>query len=224
MLLERYYHTNWLVSFQRMKEKSNIKERFIKAAIDLICARSYNTVGVQELCDNVGVTKGSFYHYFPSKRDLTLAAIDEIWASYQRNFLEPVFNSGLPILEKFRRLLDSVCDYYDSEKKTTGRMAGCKLGNMSLELSTQDEVIRKRLDFVFKEWIMYLNSVLEEAVVGGELPDNTDTHASAQSILAYLEGLVLLGKTFNDPSFMRQHDWGIPKLILYKPEQADVVS
>ncbi len=84
--------------------------------------------------------------------------------------------------------------------------------------------IRKRLDFVFKQWIMYLNSVLEEAVVGGELPDNTDTHASAQSILAYLEGLVLLGKTFNDPSFMRQHDWGIPKLILYKSEHADDVG
>ncbi len=69
-----------------MKEKSNIKERFIKAAIDLICARSYNTVGVQELCDNVGVTKGSFYHYFPSKRDLTLAAIDEIWAIIPTEF------------------------------------------------------------------------------------------------------------------------------------------
>lgn len=206
-----------------MKEKINVKERFIKAAIDLICARSYNTVGVQELCDAVGVTKGSFYHYFRSKRDLTLAAIDEIWQSYQRNFLKPVFKSDLPILEKFHRLLDSVCDYYDSEKKSTGRMAGCKLGNMSLELSTQDEAIRQKLDFVFKEWIMYLNSVLEEAVVSGELPQNTDTHASAQSILAYLEGLVLLGKTFNDPTFMRQQDWGISKLILYKSEQADHV-
>jgi TetR/AcrR family transcriptional repressor of nem operon len=207
-----------------MTRKSNVKEQFIRATIDLICARSYNTVGVQELCDNVGVTKGSFYHYFRSKRDLTLAAIDEIWASYQRNFLEPVFKSPLPILEKFHRLLDSVCDYYDSEKKSTGRMSGCKLGNMSLELSTQDEVIRQKLDFVFKEWITYLNRVLEEAVVSGELPDNTDTRASAQSILAYLEGLALLGKTFNDPGFMRQHDWGIPKLILYRSEQADVVG
>jgi TetR/AcrR family transcriptional repressor of nem operon len=206
-----------------MKEKSNVKEQFIEAAIDLICARSYNAVGVQELCDAVGVTKGSFYHYFRSKRDLTLAAIDEIWESYQRNFLKPAFKSDLPILEKFHRLLDSVCDYYDSEKKSTGRMAGCKLGNMSLELSTQDEVIRQKLDFVFKEWVMYLNSVLEEAVVSGELPENTDTHASAQSILAYLEGLVLLGKTFNDPSFMRQHDWGIPKLILYKSGHTEQV-
>ena len=103
-------------------------------------------------------------------------------------------------------------------------MAGCKLGNMSLELSTQDEEIRQKLDFVFKKWIMYLNNVLDEAVVSGELPNNTDTRASAQSILAYLEGLALLGKTFNDPSFMRQHDRGIPNLILHKSEQADLVS
>jgi TetR/AcrR family transcriptional regulator, transcriptional repressor for nem operon len=207
-----------------MKGTKDMKERFIDAAMELISARSYTAVGVQELCDHVGVTKGSFYHYFRSKRDLTLATIDKIWTLYQRNFLEPLFDSDVPILERFHRLLNSVCDYYDTQKEATGNMAGCKLGNLSLELSTQDEAIRQKLELVFKKWIMYLKSVLDEAVVSGELPDNTDTRASAQSILAYLEGLALLGKTFNDPGFMRQLNWGIPKLILHKNEQADVVS
>lgn len=207
-----------------MKGTQNIKKRFIDTAMELISARSYTAVGVQELCDHVGVTKGSFYHYFPSKRDLTLATIDEIWTLYQQNFLEPVFNSDLPILEKFHRLLDSVCDYYDSQKERTGRMAGCKLGNLSLELSTQDEIIRQKLDSVFTKWIMYLSRVLDEAVAKGELPADTDALSSAQSILAYLEGLALLGKTFNDPSFMRRHDWGIRKLLLYKSERSNAVS
>jgi TetR/AcrR family transcriptional repressor of nem operon len=103
-------------------------------------------------------------------------------------------------------------------------MAGCKLGNLSLELSTQDEAIRQKLDSVFTKWIMYLNRVLDEAVARGELPADTDTIASAQSILAYLEGLALLGKTFNDPSFMRRHDWAIPKLLMCKSERSNVAS
>ncbi|HSG31720.1 MAG TPA: TetR/AcrR family transcriptional regulator, partial [Thermodesulfobacteriota bacterium] len=44
------------------------KEKLIDSAIQLLGTRSYNSVGVQELCEHAEVKKGSFYHFFPSKR------------------------------------------------------------------------------------------------------------------------------------------------------------
>jgi len=199
-----------------MNETGNVKERLINSAIELISARSYSTVGVQELCVRVGVTKGSFYHYFPSKRDLTLASIDAIWEIYWNKFLEPVLNSDVSTREKFDRLIEVFYNYYSSEKETGGFMNGCKLGNLALELSTQDEAIRQRLERVFLGWITYLERTLEHAVEIGELPQDTDIQTSARSVIAYLEGLALLGKTFNDPGFIKRLSRGAYRLIIGK--------
>ena len=70
-----------------MGRKSNAKERLINSAIELIGTRSYNSVGVQEICEHAGVKKGSFYHFFPSKSDLTVAALDAMWKYFQEHVL-----------------------------------------------------------------------------------------------------------------------------------------
>ena len=62
-----------------MPQVSHAKEKLLDSALDLMYARSYRDVGVQEICEHAGVKKGSFYHFFPSKRDLTLAALDRQW-------------------------------------------------------------------------------------------------------------------------------------------------
>ena len=77
-----------------MGRTSDARENLIHSAIELIGNRSYNAVGVQELCEHAGVKKGSFYHFFPSKRHLTLEAIDTIWQVYKGEMLEPYAAPG----------------------------------------------------------------------------------------------------------------------------------
>lgn len=43
------------------------KERILEAAEELIRAKSFHSVGVQEILSAVNVPKGSFYHHFESK-------------------------------------------------------------------------------------------------------------------------------------------------------------
>jgi TetR/AcrR family transcriptional repressor of nem operon len=60
-----------------MDKTRDTRQRIINAAQALIYQRSYNEVGVQEICDHAKVQKGSFYHFFPSKSDLALAVLDK---------------------------------------------------------------------------------------------------------------------------------------------------
>lgn len=194
--------------------KTDTRDQIIQKAVELISSRSYSAVGVQELCKSTGVTKGAFYHHFQSKQELTLAAIDSIWEFYRVNFLDPVFKSDLVTSEKFNRMLELFYNHYTFEKESSGNMNGCRLGNLALELSTQNEVIRQKLEEIFQQWITYFERVLKENVASGELPENTDTKTSAQSILAFLEGLVLMGKTFNNPDFIKSLNRVVLNLIV----------
>lgn len=52
-------------------------EEILAAAARLFAERGFDGADTQELADRVGVGKGTLYRYFPSKRDLFLAAADQ---------------------------------------------------------------------------------------------------------------------------------------------------
>ena len=186
-----------------MGRTSEAKEKLINSAINLISNKSYSSVGVQELCDNAGVKKGSFYHFFDSKKELTIVSLNTMWDFYRETYIIPLIESDLSLEEKFDSLLNKSYEMSVSAKECNGCLSGCPFGNLALELSTQDEEIRIVIENIFKEWIECFEKIINKSVERGELPIDTDCNATAQSIVAYMEGLSLMGKTFNDPEIVK---------------------
>ena len=186
-----------------MGRTSDARERLIHSTIELIHARSYASVGVNELCEHAGVKKGSFYHFFLSKRDLTSAALDEVARWYERDIYKPAFARDLPPLERIQRYFQLVYEYHASLTEAAGRMGGCHFGNLAVEMSTQDEVIREKVKRMFESGVATFEQVLREAVAAGDLP-GIDVSVAAHALLAYSEGVVLLAKTWNDPEMIRR--------------------
>ena len=186
-----------------MGRTSEAREKLINSAINLISSRSYSSVGVQELCDNAGVKKGSFYHFFDSKKELTIISLRAMWDYYRDNCITPLIESDLSLEEKFDSLLNKSYEMSVSSKECNGCLSGCPFGNLALELSTQEEDIRIVIENIFREWIDCFEKIINKSVDRGELPGNTNSYATAQSIIAYMEGLSLMGKTFNDPEIVK---------------------
>lgn len=46
------------------------RQRILECAFELFCQRGYDAVGIQEICNEAGVTKPTLYHYFGSKTGL----------------------------------------------------------------------------------------------------------------------------------------------------------
>ncbi len=192
------------------------KERLLNGALDLIYARSYANVGVQELCEHAKVKKGSFYHFFPSKRDLTIAALDRQWEIAKQTVWDPVFSSSLSFPKKLERCFDLFYEYQCGAKTKTGKVLGCPFGNLALELSTQDEKIRHKVDQIFRESARYVEQTLEEGIASGEVPGQ-DVATTAQTVIAYMEGVMLMAKTRNDPKVIKELRQGLLRLIQAGP-------
>jgi len=52
------------------------KRKLLDAALHVIRSKGYTATRVEDVCDEAGLTKGSFFHHFKSKEDLALAAAD----------------------------------------------------------------------------------------------------------------------------------------------------
>jgi len=186
-----------------MSPATDTRQRLIDSAQELIYASSYSDVGVQQICEKAGVRKGSFYHFFPSKRDLTLAVLEQIQIFFRDTIFSSAFASNIPPLERIDRFFKETYTFHKQMKQATGHMLGCPFGNLGCEMSTQDEAIRARVEAIFSNSEKQFESVLSDAVASGDLPD-IDTAATAQSIFAYIEGIMLVAKTRNDPELIRE--------------------
>jgi TetR/AcrR family transcriptional repressor of nem operon len=181
-----------------MTPDTDTRSRILAAARDMFHSRSYADVGIQEICHAARVQKGSFYHFFPSKRDLALAVIDGMADEWAQGFVAEAFDLALPPVERLDYMIDAAYYWQKASSDLEGRMPGCLFGNLALEMSTRDDVMRARLNAVFDRARDKFRATLDEAVQTGALAA-MNTEATASAMLAYLEGVILLAKTRNDP-------------------------
>src|SRR5258708_9642114 len=199
-----------------MGRPSDARERLIAAAREVIYANSYEGVSVDELSAAAGVHKSSFYHFFSSKQDLVLAGLESQWQRMQEMLLKPSFSNQLPPQDQLLRFFDLVWEGQQTQKQTGGHMRGCPAGNLTLEMSTQDELIRTRVEQIFQEWLKYFERMLDEAKEQGVVPATLDTAVTGQALLAYFEGVLLLAKSRNDPALIQTLRMGALSIMQYQ--------
>lgn len=182
---------------------TDTQQRIIDAARELIYARSYADVGVAEICESAGVQKGSFYHFFPSKRDLTLAVLDAHYVSFKEQLLDRAFVTDIAPLARLERFAKLVYEFQKQVSQAAGRVLGCPAGNLANEMASHDEPIRERIDQIFQKIQVHVAQLLKEASKAGELP-GVNIDATAQAMFAYFEGVMMMAKTRNDPEVLRR--------------------
>jgi TetR/AcrR family transcriptional repressor of nem operon len=91
-------------------------------------------------------------------------------------------------------------------------MLGCPIGNFAIELSSQDELVRQKLWETFHGWTSVVEHMLREAAPEGEW-SALEIATTAQTLIAYFEGVLLLAKTRNDPQVVKQLARGAAHLV-----------
>ena len=191
-----------------MGRTSDARDRLLSSGMRLLHARSYGAVTVDDICTAAAVNKGSFYHYFPSKQALAVAAIDTQWGRTRTTLLEPAFSSDVPPLERIVRLFHLAAGMHQARFDTGGKVLGCAFGNLALELSTQDPLVLAALRAVFEGFCSYFTTALLEAQAAGEL-SIADVGVTARGCSPFLRArILLLAKTENDAQVMSN---GLPR-------------
>ncbi|MFC4019458.1 TetR family transcriptional regulator C-terminal domain-containing protein [Micromonospora sp. GCM10011542] len=201
-----------------MGRTSDARNKILNSAATLIEQRGYSALGVAEICATAGVPKGSFYYFFESKQALALAVIDEHWAAQRRDW-EKALSSEQDPLHRLRDLFEATEEVQRAGQQQVGLVAGCLFGNLALELSNQAEEIRGRLQEIFEAQIDLIDRVVVEAKEQGQAGPSVDTREAARSIVAQIEGRVLLAKLLNDPAQLEML-WRNTLDLLQVPAQA----
>ncbi|MBN8245865.1 MAG: TetR/AcrR family transcriptional regulator [Verrucomicrobia bacterium] len=194
-----------------MGRTSDARERLLDAALDLIWSSSYGSVSVDDICSQAGVKKGSFYHFFPSKADLALAAYEAHWEQ-KRPLLDAIFSPQVPPMERLSRWCQSVRESQQVLFEKFGHVCGCPYANVGAELATQDDRIRCKSEELLNRGLRYLESAIADAQREGSI-HVADVPAAARAVGTCLMGLVFRSKVQNDVGVLRELEPTVLQLL-----------
>ena len=184
---------------QSMKVKAlPTRERIVRTAARLFLARSYQAVGVNEVCVEAGAPKGSFYHYFASKSDLAIAVIDLHTASLWE-LLDREEQKAIGPVAKLRAATEAVNIFQHDLAKRFGRVLGCPLGNLAVELATSEDPAGRHIALVFQRWEARVAGHCRDAASVGLLAEGVDPDELARHLMATMQGMILLAKVTGTP-------------------------
>ena len=163
------------------------RDHLIVVGLDLMRRHGYGATGLQEILQEAGVPKGSFYHHFGSKEAFATAVIDAYVSIAGEHCRTVLGNTRQAPLNRLRR-------YFEELIRAAGQSSpipGCLLGSFSLEVAATSMQVQASLSSGFSEWQAPIASVLREAVEAGDLPKSTRPETLAGFLLNSWEGSLL---------------------------------
>jgi TetR/AcrR family transcriptional repressor of nem operon len=172
--------------------KQTTKENLIEVGVGLIHSAGYTATGINQVLEAAKVPKGSFYHHFSTKDEFVLDVVRRYAAGEQQRWERLLDESNLSPLKKLRRYFKDLIATYG---RRGGPIAGCLLGNLSLEVAGQNTEIRNLLRQAFDAWQNAIAKTIREAIEKHELPKTAKADDLAALLVNGWEGAQVRAKS-----------------------------
>ncbi|HCL17306.1 MAG TPA: TetR family transcriptional regulator [Pseudomonas sp.] len=168
--------------------RNDKRDLILSKGAQVMTRRGYHGTGVQEIVQAAGIPKGSFYHYFASKEDFALQALEYIYAPRLERYRLALSNASLPPVQ---RILDYYADLVAHFARQERPEYHCFIGSLSFEMAELCPPIATRLSEILTRSVELLAHCLEQGRSAGALAPDGDCRAVAEFISNAWEGALL---------------------------------
>ncbi|HEX4341245.1 MAG TPA: TetR family transcriptional regulator C-terminal domain-containing protein [Polyangiaceae bacterium] len=171
----------------RTADPTDIPERLLAAGLDLFLRQGFNGTGIQQIADQAGVPKGSFYNHFASKEAFGAAIVDR-YSEYNRRSWKHMMRSAPPEpMAAIRHVFAAMSAYHER----ASCQSGCLIGNFAAEISLASEQCRERLLAAQLAWRERLAGLIRAGQSIGEIRDDIDPIELSALTWSVWEGALL---------------------------------
>jgi len=165
------------------------KKKIIEVGENLFSEIGYDATSVQDICDKAEISKGAFFHHFPTKEFLFLEILNEYLFKLdnQMNEIEKKSKNTLKAMEKMVDILEEI--FVTSKGKFTIFLE-------FLRKSSKDSEIMEKLSNQFQKYQKYVFFMIEKGKKEGSIKEDIDSEFISQLIISLAVGMILKKSLF----------------------------
>lgn len=173
--------------------KSDRTRNFIiETASSIFNTKGYAGTSMSDLTDATGLTKGSIYGNFSSKEEVAIAVFDYNYQKIYLNIQEKIQQQG-----SYYDKLMVYAKVYDKFMQNLFPQGGCPILNTAVEADDTNNVLKERAAKAINKWKKNVQDLYLMGIAKGELNDSFEPEQLALSIIALIEGGVMISKVTN---------------------------
>jgi len=180
--------------------RPSLRDDILQAGLPVLFRSGYHAASVRDICAAAGAPQGSFTNHFRSKEAFTVEVLNRYFDYLKGLVHETLSDPNLTPRQRVERYLEVVTEKLERDRW----MTGCLIGDFSLQASSHSNLLRKRLDAIFKEWRALFASCIAAAQWAGEVDSDLDAEDLAEFLLTSWQGAILRMKVERSPAALER--------------------
>lgn len=169
-----------------VKEPLARRGEILDAAQRLIYTKGYEQMTIQDIIDELKISKGAFYHYFDSKSALLESLIERMQDNVEEILVPIAHDSQLSALQKFQQFLDMTARWKATQK-------AYMLALLKVWYTDENALVRQKVTAeMIRRVSPYLREIFQQGIREGSMSTPYPEHAG-EVVLSVVQNL---GETF----------------------------
>jgi len=184
--------------------RTDTRERILDAAERLILARGFVATPIDRIIEDVGLTKGAFFHHFESKGALARALIQR-YARTEQDLLHGLLDRAEKLSsDPVQRLLIFVGLFLEIAEAAEEPSPGCLFASYCYESGQFDADTLQIVEDSILMWRQVLGERIRAAAAHRPPRADIEVDSLADMFTGVLEGAFIISRTLKDPRIFAQ--------------------
>jgi TetR/AcrR family transcriptional repressor of nem operon len=198
--------------------RPSLRDQILRAGLPVMFRSGYHAASVRDICAAARAPQGSFTNHFRSKEAFAVEVLDQYF-DYLKGLMRQALNDEtLTPRHRLKRYLDIITGKLERDRW----MIGCLIGDFSLQVTSHSNLLRKRLDAIFKEWRALFASCIAAAQCAGEVDSDFDAEDLAEFLLTSWQGAILRMKVERSPAALERFKTIVFATVFRQPSTSSI--
>jgi TetR/AcrR family transcriptional repressor of nem operon len=178
-----------------LSKAERTRQFIVETTSGIFNKKGYAGTSLSDLTEATGLTKGSIYGNFKNKEEVAVAAFEYNTSKVRKQVTQlirsaPTYHEKLMVYAKV----------YHSFTALTFPEGGCPILNTAVDADDTNPVLKEKAAQVILRWKRNIEELINAGIAAGEFKAGIDTEKAALSMIALIEGGIMIAKVTNTPT------------------------
>lgn len=191
-----------------MSKAEKTKQFIVEKTAPIFNKKGYAGTSLNDMISATGLTKGSIYGNFANKDDVALAAFD-----FNLRKVDSVIRGEMATKTSFRDKLLVYTHVYENFLEFPFPEGGCPVLNTAVDADDTHPQLKERASEAVMNWKSMLTRLIQKGIANNEFRRDVDPEQVALTIIATIEGAIMITKLTGKLNFRRAIMKSVEKFI-----------